>query len=387
MILGMYCNWSVVKFHGEFYIPAIHQNYIEAFKERSKSLYLLSKRKNSVPGPDYVRLEGATVIELPFFSGYLSSAPYFFHIVNGLYRLLKASDFVYLRVPEPFVWMAGILNLFIRSKLHFHYVSFPLDVIDVGGGRWPFRRVKQILFYPEYLLSAFFSSMYTVSSLGERCVKRLPFSLPNLAQPVYEVSYRRGHNSARSQSELKDSKDLVRFVHVGRLVSGKGLEELLESFAIVQKKYSTYFTLSFAGDGPLRGSLENLVNSYGLANFVKFSGIVKFGKDLDDLYTSNDVLICNSLSETGPRVVHEAAFNCLYVISTDVGYVRELFCRDELCTVRLINPRSTSELVSAIRYVFDNKSSCKENAEMSQEIAKKYTLDDFVDSVLNNYYK
>lgn len=386
MILGMYCNWGVVKFKGEFYISAIHQHYIQTFKERSDCLYLLSKSRESAPNHGHIKLEDVQVIELPHFHSYLGSIRYFFKIVKGLFRLLKLTDFVYLRVPEPFVWVAGILKFFTKTKIHYHYVSFPFEVINSYDESWLKRTLKKFMFYPEYILTAAFSSLNTVSSLGENGVKRLPLFLPKIAQPLYEVSYRKGYESSKFSSEIMDT-DTIRFLYVGRLVAGKGLEELLDSTAILYKTSTKDFTLTIAGDGVLREKLENLVINNSLTDVVKFIGPVRFGNDLNKVYTSHDVLISPSYSETGPRTVLEAASNYLYVISTDVGYVRELFCEDDLCTCKLIRPGSTSDLVSALNYVLSNKFLCKEHAELSVKKAQNHTIDDFVDSILGNYYR
>ena len=58
----------------------------------------------------------------------------------------------------------------------------------------------------------------------------------------------------------------------GRLVAGKGVEDLLRAFASVRGRRAAL--LRIAGDGPLRAELERLATSLGVAEDVRFEGIV-----------------------------------------------------------------------------------------------------------------
>lgn len=380
MKIGLYCNWGITKYQGEFYISSIHKNYIDLFQKNSSELFLLSKTKKDTPSSDDIKIEGIQIIELPYFSSYLTSVKYFFHIIYGISKLVKETDFVYIRVPEPFSWFATLVKYFYETKLHYHYISFPLDVIASYKTSKVIKLIKKLMYLPEYYLTAFASSFNSVSCLGENGKSKVPSIIRAKALTLYEASYTKEFQSLKTQSNL-NSVEKVRFLYVGRLVDGKGLEELIESVYLLNnlQKYSFCFTI--VGDGKLKKKLEKLVDEYELKEVVQFKGAIKFGEDLDRIYAAHDVLVSPSFSETGPRTVLEAASNFLYVISTDVGYVREVFCHNE-CLCTLIKSGSVMDLVKSYEFVLNNKNTCKVLADKSEKRSKSYTLDDFVESII-----
>lgn len=382
MKLGLYCNWGVTKYNGQIYVPSIHNSYIEVFKENSKQLYLLSKTKEGKPSSDDVKIEGVEIIELPYFNSYISAIKYFFHILLGIKKLVKKSDFIYIRVPEPFSWLAAIIKLFYKTRLHYHYVSVPLDVIDSYKAPKIVKIIKKIIYLPEYYLSALASYFNNVSCLGTNGKNKIPFVLKYKVMPLYEASYRKNFKSTKNESKLSNVEK-VRFLYVGRLVTGKGLEELVESVRLLCIKNNYSFSFTIAGDGILKKKLEKLVLQYDLQDKITFIGAIKFGNELDNIYATHDVLVSPSFSETGPRTVLEAASNFLYVISTDVGYVREIFCRQAECYCTLIQVGSIKDLVNSFEYVLSNKNKCKLIADKSQKISKLYTLDSFVENIIS----
>lgn len=381
MKLGLYCNWGITKYNGKLYISAIHKNYIDVFQKNSKQLYLLSKTKEDKPSSDYVEINEIEIIELPYFTSYASSIKYFFHILMGIKKLVKMSDFIYIRVPEPFSWFATIIKSFYKTKLHYHYVSFPLDVMDSSKEIRIIKIVKKIIYLPEYYLTALAALFNSTSCLSKNGINKLPYIIRNKLFVVTEASYTKEFQSTKKESDL-DRVEKVRFLYVGRLVSGKGLEELIESVYLLkeQNKYSFNFTI--VGDGNLKNKLEKMAEQYHLQENINFIGAIKFGEELNNIYTSHDVFVLPSFSEASPRTIFEASSNFLYVISTDVGNVREIFCNETECYCSLINPGSVEDLIQSFEYVLDNKEKCKNIVEKAEKISKLYTLDSFVEAII-----
>ena len=95
---------------------------------------------------------------------------------------------------------------------------------------------------------------------------------------------------------------------LGRLHPNKGFGLLLE--ALVQTRD---VRLVIAGDGPLRGSLEQLADTLGIADRVSFLG---WCEDVPDLLANADFLVCPSLHEPLGNVVIEAWSAGLPVVAT-----------------------------------------------------------------------
>lgn len=97
-------------------------------------------------------------------------------------------------------------------------------------------------------------------------------------------------------------------VALGRLHPNKGFDLLLEALAATRE-----VDLWIAGDGPLRGRLEQLALRLGIADRVRFLG---WREDLATLLAGADLLVCPSLHEPLGNVVIEAWSAGLPVVAT-----------------------------------------------------------------------
>jgi len=105
-------------------------------------------------------------------------------------------------------------------------------------------------------------------------------------------------------------------IYVGRIAPEKELDVLMDAAEILDRKNIPY-KLLMVGDGPSRRMLEekNLPN-------VKFSGY-KSGNELQNLYSSSDIFVFTSRSETYGNVILEAMASGLPVVSVLEGGVKE----------------------------------------------------------------
>lgn len=97
---------------------------------------------------------------------------------------------------------------------------------------------------------------------------------------------------ARARNRLGVADELV-VLFVGRLVEKKGTRYLLEALHAVDDRLSSW-RLVVAGDGPLRGDLEDLAHSLGISSQVDFVGY-STGSDKEGLYRAADVLVVPSV--------------------------------------------------------------------------------------------
>jgi len=95
---------------------------------------------------------------------------------------------------------------------------------------------------------------------------------------------------------------------VGRLHPNKGFSLLIEALAKTRE-----VRLAIAGDGPMRGELEQLARSCAVADRVRFLG---WRDDVPALLAQADFLVCPSLHEPLGNVVIEAWSAGLPVVAT-----------------------------------------------------------------------
>ena len=108
-----------------------------------------------------------------------------------------------------------------------------------------------------------------------------------------------------------------RLVMVARLSRWKDHPTLLQALSGLK---DLDWQLELVGDGPLRGQLEELVQSLGLASRVTFLG---FRRDVPERMAEAQLFLLISKWEGFPRSILEAMRAGLPVVASDVGGVKE----------------------------------------------------------------
>jgi glycosyltransferase involved in cell wall biosynthesis len=124
---------------------------------------------------------------------------------------------------------------------------------------------------------------------------------------------RRSRDKLRAQLGL----DGVTFAYVGRLWTGKGLDQLLDAFGTVQREDAHDVSLLLVGDGTDEARLRRRCADEGFENVV-FAGFHD-GDALPTLYAAADVFVFPTLGDPFGMVVLEAMACGLPVISTSAA--------------------------------------------------------------------
>jgi glycosyltransferase involved in cell wall biosynthesis len=154
---------------------------------------------------------------------------------------------------------------------------------------------------------------------------------------------------ALQRSEKECLVSLVCFAYVGRLVSEKGLNLLVESARRLNAAGCT-FSLKFIGDGPERGALEKLVQQWGLCDQTFFAGNAT-GEALADLIRDVTALVMPSIcEETAGLAAIEQMMRGRLVIASNVGGLGEVVGEAGL----LFPPGNARALAECMKRVLDN---------------------------------
>jgi glycosyltransferase involved in cell wall biosynthesis len=132
------------------------------------------------------------------------------------------------------------------------------------------------------------------------------------------------------------------FGTIARLTGQKGHRYLLEAASLAIRR-SPGLLFVFAGDGPLRESLEAQARSLGISSRVRFLG---FRSDVAALMGAFDAFVLPSLYEGLPNVVLEAMACGKPVVATAVDGTPEVVADGE--TGLLVPPRDPERLAEAI---------------------------------------
>lgn len=115
---------------------------------------------------------------------------------------------------------------------------------------------------------------------------------------------------------------IARLVCVGRLCEQKGQLLLLEAAALLIKQ-GIRFELVLAGDGEMRGEIEELILHYGLEQCVRITGWIS-GAEVRAEILASRALVLPSFAEGLPVVIMEAMALRRPVLTTIVAGIPEL---------------------------------------------------------------
>ena len=126
---------------------------------------------------------------------------------------------------------------------------------------------------------------------------------------------------------LSESSDLDGFVEspvsdsqfcdllwVGRFIPGKGVGDLLDTFAIIHEK-NPDCKLLMVGDGPQLGEMKNKIRELNLEDNITIKTFIP-NSQMNQIYQKSSVFILTSLEEGVPRSILEAMASGLPVVCT-----------------------------------------------------------------------
>jgi glycosyltransferase involved in cell wall biosynthesis len=173
------------------------------------------------------------------------------------------------------------------------------------------------------------------------------------------------------------AEDAVVLVTIARLFMLKGHEYIIESAGLLAKRFENCVWL-FVGDGNLSESLKRRVGEMGLAERIRFTGLLP-PKEIPLAIQSSDVLVHCSLREGLARTLPQAMLCGKPAISFDVDGAREVVNEH---TGRLIEPKNIGQLVEACAELIEDEGLRRRLGENGRESVKeKFSPDRMVDTI------
>jgi glycosyltransferase involved in cell wall biosynthesis len=140
----------------------------------------------------------------------------------------------------------------------------------------------------------------------------------------------------------------------------------------------------FVGDGNLSDHFKQQVRQLGLAERIKFTGLLSPG-EIPLAIQSSDILVHCSLREGLARTLPQAMLCGRPAVSFDVDGAREVVNEN---TGRLIEPKNIEQLIKACAELIENEGLRKKLGENGRESVKeKFAPETMVDSIEAVYQK
>jgi glycosyltransferase involved in cell wall biosynthesis len=147
-----------------------------------------------------------------------------------------------------------------------------------------------------------------------------------------------------------------RIVSIGRLVTFKGFEYLIDACAELASR-GLDFSCEIIGDGPLRGDLETRIRKLNLSDRVHLLGSLSQGAVLEklksaDIFALASVTDAQGASDVFPTVIIEAMAAARPVVSTRLAGIPESIVHGE--TGLLVPPEDTKTLAEALSQLIED---------------------------------
>jgi glycosyltransferase involved in cell wall biosynthesis len=161
---------------------------------------------------------------------------------------------------------------------------------------------------------------------------------------------------SRLQTSSRPEHPLIGWV--GRLTAIKDPELFIQSAAATRSRWpEARYVL--VGDGELHKACEELIRSNALDGHVSILG---WRRQLENIYSSLDMLVLTSINEGTPMVMLEAMASGRAVVAVDVGGVRDLMAGTPIPDGELqvfqngiLAPRDANSIANAISYLLEHQ--------------------------------
>jgi len=179
------------------------------------------------------------------------------------------------------------------------------------------------------------------------------------------------------------AEDAVVLVTVARLFMLKGHEYIIESARGLSKRFENCVWL-FVGDGNLSEHYKRQARELGLADRIKFTGLLPPSR-IPLAIQSSDMLVHCSLREGLARTLPQAMLCGRPAISFDVDGAREVVNEN---TGRLVEPKNVEQLTKACAELIEDSDLRTKLGEQGREsVKKKFAPDTMVDTIEAVYEK
>lgn len=341
--------------------------------------------------PDYPGSEGITHGNYAKYN--LLARTYYYRIPqNKLIRIFKALLVICKHAPTHFGFLARSLNVFRYGKQAWSFRLLfrnsplleqgPFDVVHCQFGMLGLRAMQT---YPDSPRNCKIVTSIRGADVT-RFLKKHPgiyselFKRGDLFLPVCEFLKERliqegceakkievhysGIDCAKFEyvQRRRVFGDPIKVLTVARLVEKKGVAFAIEAVTDLLKKGEQVEYL-VVGDGMLRGELQHLIDSKGVAGQIKLLGW-KTHEEVKKLLEQSHVLVAPSLTsgdgdqEGIPNVIKEAMASGLPVISTFHSGIPELVT-DGVSGV-LVSERDAPSLAGALAHLIKHPKVCDE---------------------------
>jgi len=237
---------------------------------------------------------------------------------------------------------------------------------------------RRYIFYIKQLqtfLFRYYDHFIAVSEFTKNQLVKYRKIAPSKITTIYHGINVRKYSSL-GFNKKKSEKFLL--CYLGRITHGKGLEGLIKNFPNLENQETVELIL--AGDGPIKRELEELRDSLGFTDKIKFVGEVT---DVGEFFSNKTIFILPSNSEGLPLTLLEAMYFETLPVCTDVGGISEVI--EDKNTGFLFPKGDYKRLYEILNFLIQDKSVNRDAREGKTVIEQKFDINNNYKHILNFY--
>ena len=177
---------------------------------------------------------------------------------------------------------------------------------------------------------------------------------------------------------IKDNEKVL--VFVGRIAQEKSIDKLLENMKVLNEKRKD-IKLLLIGDGPEKHALQKYASKLGIDDKVIFAGYLKWPIEISIAYRASNIFMSASHSEVHPMTFIEAIASGLPVVAYDDPSIDEMILNE----VNGYKYKDKNQMWEGVIKILEDEEKRKEMIKQSIEISKNYSMEVFVERMINVY--
>ena len=305
-----------------------------------------------------------------------------------LYGFLKREKPLIVHTHTPKAGIVGMLAAWlVRVPCRLHTVAGMPLLEAVGFKRIVLNSVEKLTYACATNIYPNSYGLQDIIIQNEFCsTKKLKVIANGSSNGIDKSYFNKTIYSNNELDELRNDLDLKQedfiFIFVGRLVSDKGINELIDSFNKISKKYAFAKLLLV---GSMESELDPLKeNTIEIINFNKSIISVGWQSDVRPYFAISDALVFPSYREGFPNVVMQAGAMELPSIVTNINGCNEIIIEGENGVI--IPPKNTEALKEKMEmFITDKNLLLKLKSKAREMIISRYEQKMVWESLLEEY--
>lgn len=305
-----------------------------------------------------------------------------------LYRLFKSERPEIVHTHTPKAGTLGLIAAYLAGVPNRLHTIAGLPLMEATGLK------RKLLNLVEKITYAFATNIYPNSKGQYEFIKREKFTTAKKLKVIGQGSSN-GINishfnpelfSERSKKTLREDLNIPLnervLIFLGRIVTDKGIHELIDSFTRISEKIDN-ITLIIGGDyernlDPISSTTENIINNHPK---IKLLGWLK---DVRPYLSISELMIFPSYREGFPNVVMQAGAMGIPVIATDINGCNEIIIPG--INGIIVPPKNTLKLEEAILTYLNGDSQSYPSETCRRLITERYNQK-FIWKLLHEEYE